>query len=118
MARALVNKLKEDKVYFPNFIAEIDYKSTYIKSEYITNCYITYATRIRIQGSNGKWYTLSFEKLFINDFLFGNSDQLQNFLEEAYRFSLLINEKPDYPFGELDELQISEEERMKFTLAG
>lgn len=116
MTRALVNKLKEDKIYFPKYSGMVDLVENG-KFDF------TISTLIRIQSKDGKWYIAPFTKFFKNIDGFCLSDKFQiQFLNEAYRF-LVNGLVPDnieslmtvegYPLFELDELQISEQERMK-----
>lgn len=115
MVRPLVNKLKEGKIYFPNYLGIADLVENG-KFDF------TISTLVRIQGKEGKWYIAPFTKFFknVDGFYFQNKFQIQ-FLNEAYTFLLtgLVPDKIEslmtvegYPLFELDELQISEQERM------
>jgi len=121
MVRALVNKLKEDKVYFPNYITET--YTHWSKQNLSQDKYkVTFGTLVRIQGRDEKWYIVPFIKEFVN--MYDKPGGFVSFLHDVY--SLLID--GDIPikidefvikenfennnFFELDELQISEQERM------
>lgn len=121
MAGALVNKLKEGKIYFPNYITEST--SGWDQMDLSKDRYkITFGTLVRIQAKNGKWYIAH----VLKEFVVGQLTERElfayiNFINDAYRL-LICGVIPDniedlkldgYPFFELDELQISEQERMK-----
>ena len=117
MARALVNKLKENKVYFPNYIRET-YSSFEGKNNNTDMYKVTYGTLVRIQGREGKWYIAP----FIKEFVIGeNKDFFGSFLHDAYRVLVngnvpievdSIKDFDNYSLFEWDELQISEQKRM------
>lgn len=108
MARALVNRLKKEKTYFPKI--DISYNVDEIKFE------LTLATLVRILSTDNQWYICPIIKTFISDnkdYQVNNTLYINTLLEQAYVTLLLgtLTDNSDLLF-ELDELQMTEKERL------
>jgi len=124
MARALVNKLKKEGIYFPKVSISYDSGRMATSTGEKDGFLMRISTLVRKQNDEGIWYLLPIYREFIQDYetyklLY--QKQLNAFMNDAY-MSYLFGEISDikdiegYPLYEKDDIQISEEERIKKTM--
>ncbi len=123
MGRALVNKLKENKTYYP--IMDISYTPGSYKDnnlKIVDGFEVTMATLVRLQNTDDEWYICPVIKHWVTDsknYEKNSNFFINSFLNDAYKASLFgvvdktIRTIEGHYLFERDRCQINEKERIK-----